>query len=311
MSRLAAFTASLLALTLSPAASASAADTKPCPGHDRYDQLFGPQGPVIPHIARTWYVPQGLTALPKRNWLIVSYYYPFSDPGVPGKTARSAAITIFDRVSGVVAKTLWLRWKNNKGVVKRMTGHAGGIAIGKGYLWVASENAVYRYGARQLESAASGDPIVGHRFPLTYGAGYLTFAAGDLYVGNFVKKGQGGRLRRYGIGAGGNLFSAESKVTITTPPRVQGVVVTSDRVFFSASYLRGNLSRLVNTTRSGTVRGTLIAPAMTEGVTSAFGRFYVVSEAGARTYMRPDEKGRLPCANPTMRIHSTPISNLK
>lgn len=313
--RLAVFTASLVALTLSSAASASAANTKACPGHDRYDELFDPRGPVIPNISPTpqgwkWYVPQGLTALPRRNWLIVSYYYPHDDPGVPGGP-RSAAITIFDRASGVVAKTLWLRWKNDEtGDVKKMTGHAGGIAIGKGYLWVASEHWVYRYGGRQLESAATGDPIVGHRFKLTHDADYLTFADGDLWVGTFVaNERSSGKLYRHRIGAGGNL-TTRPKGTITTPPQVQGVVVTPDRFLYSASYRRGNLSRLVNAARSGEVRGTLIAPAMTEGVTSAFGRFYVVSEAGARTYVRPDKKGNLPCANPTMRIHSTALSNL-
>ena len=45
-----------------------------------------------------------------------------------------------------------------------MTGHAGGIAVGGGYLWVASERSVYRYGLGRLErhvAAAPSRPAAG------------------------------------------------------------------------------------------------------------------------------------------------------
>jgi len=302
ISRLAALSAALLALTLSSTASAPAAslDTVDigCLSHARYDRLFKP-GPVIAHLTPDWYVPQGLTAWPKHNQLIVSYYYPHADPDVPGGP-REAVLGLIDRAGGNVAKTLRL---------SNMTGHAGGIAIGGGYLWVASEDGVYRYDADRLESTASGGAITGRRFDLDYDAAYLTFAGGDLWVGNFVETGKGG-MRRYDIGAGGNLLTEEPKVTITTPPRVQGVVVRPRAYIFRTSYGRGNSSLLVTTTRMGKVRAIMIAPAMTEGATFVDGKFFVVSESGARIYTRPSEGGTLPCTPPTLRIQRTPVTNL-
>ncbi len=304
IARLATLSAALLVLTLAPATSAPAQslDTVDigCVSHARYDRLFT-AGPVIPHLTPDWYVPQGLTAWNKHNWLIVSYYYPHDDPDVPGGP-REAVIVMIDRANGNVAKTLRL---------SGMTGHAGGIAIGKGYLWVASEDGVYRYDAGRLESTASGGAIAGRRFDLDYDAAYLTYAGGDLWVGDFVMTGKGG-MRRYGIGATGNLLTAEPEVTITTPPRVQGVVVRPRFYVFSTSYGRGNSSRLVTTTRSGAIRRVLIAPAMAEGAAIVDGdKFFVVSESGARTYTRPSEGGTLPCTPPTVRIHRTRVSNLK
>ena len=214
IARLAALSASLVVLTLAPAASAPAQslDTVDigCVSHARFDRLFT-AGAVIPHLTPDWYVPQGLTAWNKHNWLIVSYYYPHDDPDVPGGP-REAVIVMIDRANGNVAKTLRL---------SGMTGHAGGIAIGKGYLWVASEDGVYRYDAGRLESTASGGAIAGRRFDLDYDAAYLTFAGGDLWVGDFVMTGKGG-MRRYGIGSTGNLLTEEPEVTITTPPARPG-----------------------------------------------------------------------------------------
>ncbi len=300
---LVALSASLpLALTAAPAASAAADDVNiGCVAHPSYDGVFGADA-AIPHVAgKSWFVPQGLAHWPKHNWLIVSYYYPHADPDVPGGP-REAKLAVIDRGTGNVVKNVTLRG---------MTGHAGGIAVGHGYLWVASERSIYRYGLGQLERAARGGAIAaGRRFDLSFDAGYLTFAGGALWTGNFVETGAGGVMRKYAIAKGGNLLTAEPLVSIATPARVQGVVVRPRFFVFSTSFGRGNSSRLITTTRAGALQRLMYAPAMAEGATLVGGEFLVVYESGARTYLRPSEGGTQPCTPPTLRIHRTAVSNL-
>lgn len=298
---LAAMSASL-PLTLAAAPAAAADDVNiGCVAHARYDGLFRPDA-AIPHVAtRSWFTPQGLTWWPKHNWLIVSYYYPHADPDVPGGP-RDAKLAVIDRGSGKVVKNVRL---------SGMTGHAGGIAVGGGYLWVASERSVHRYGLGRLQRAARGGGIAaGRRFDLGFSAGYLTFAGGALWVGNFVETGTGGVMRKYAIAKGGNLLTAEPLVSVGTPARVQGVVVRPRAFVFSTSFGRGNASRLITTTRAGAVRALTYAPAMSEGATLVGGDFLVVYESGARTYLRPSAGGTRPCSPPTLRIHRTAVSNL-
>ncbi len=231
----------------------------------------------------------------------MSYYYPHADPDVPGGP-REAKLGVIDRASGNVVKNVRL---------SGMTGHAGGIAVGGGYLWVASERSVYRYGLGRLDRARRGGSIAaGRRFDLSFDAGYLTFAGGALWVGNFVETGTGGVMRKYAIATSGNLLTAEPLVSVGTPARVQGVVVRPRAFVFSTSFGRGNASRLVTTSRAGAVRALMYAPAMSEGATLIGNEFNIVYESGARTYLRPSAGGTQPCSPPTLRVHRTAVSNL-
>jgi hypothetical protein len=176
---------------------------------------------------------------------------------------------------------------------------------------VASERSVYRYDLGLLERADRGRGISpSRRFNLTFDAAYLTFAQGDLWVGNFVETGTAGRMRRMQVTASGALITAEPLITVATPARVQGVVVMPNYYIYSTSFRRGNSSRLVTQSRAGALAGVLIAPAMSEGATLVGDRFVVVYESAARTYRRPSEDGKQPCRPPTFRIHHTAVSNL-
>ena len=103
--RLAALSAGLLVmLAAAPGAPADEVDIG-CVAYARYDQLFKP-GPLIPHVARSWFVPQGLTAWPRQNWLIVSFYYPHSDGAspaarrTPSSRSSTAAPATWSRTCG-------------------------------------------------------------------------------------------------------------------------------------------------------------------------------------------------------------------
>jgi hypothetical protein len=302
IARRATLSASLLALMLAPAASAPAQSLGTvdigCVPHARYDRLFT-AGSALPHISQDWYVPQGLTTWAKHNWLIASFYYPRGDEGVPD-IALEARISLIDRARDSVVKDLRLTG---------LTGHAGGIAVGKGALWVASEKAIYRYDLGDLERPGSDAAIRWTRkFDLAFDGAYLSFSGGDLWVGNFTET-TSAKMYRYGIPASGSTLV--EKTSITTPPRVQGVVVRPRFFVFSTSYGRGNSSRLITTTRKGAIRRVLYAPAMAEGATIADSdKLLVVYESGARTYRRPSSGGTEPCTPPTIRIQRTRVGNL-
>ena len=296
--RLAALGASLLLLALSPTASAPAqglnvGPTKiGCVPHAQYDRLFAP-GVPIPHVTLDRFVPQGLTSWAKHNWLIVSFYDPRDDD------TQESRISLIDRASGGVAKDLRL---------SGVRSHAGGVAVGGGYLWLASGKAVYRYGLDDLERASASGSIPGTKIlDLAFDAAYLTVADGSLWVGTFVEPGTG-TMYRYRMPGAGTLVPTTP--AFKTPPRVQGVVVKPNYFIYSTSYGRHNSSRLVTTTRSGVVERVMLAPAMAEGVAQIGDEFYVVYESRAKIYMVPDGDGVRPCKPPILRIQHTPVANL-
>jgi hypothetical protein len=84
-------------------------------------------GPVIPGLSQGG-IPQGLAHLPEKDWLIVSLHFDGHRPSMLG---------VLDAKSGKLVKSITLLEKDGAPHL----GHAGGITISRGHLWVAGGGA--------------------------------------------------------------------------------------------------------------------------------------------------------------------------
>ncbi|GIP24288.1 hypothetical protein J22TS3_45630 [Paenibacillus sp. J22TS3] len=245
------------------------------------------QGPVIPGLSgnKEW-VPQGLAVVPGKNWVITSHYW-----GGSGGTATSIAITSTTTKKRI--KTLYLYESSTK----KHTGHAGGLAVSKSNLWIASGKSVYKIPLSTLSSKKDYSNVVMKRYVLSHKASYATYAEGFLWVGEYMdgedigKKmcdaGPKGRVYAYRLNSKDEL-DAKPKASFSwvTPDRIQGMAITKDRAIYSQSCGRNNSSQLLIYTRGawGKKTSSLTMPPMSEGIALFGSQLYTNFESGARKY---------------------------
>jgi hypothetical protein len=292
----------VLAATLAALIAPSAAEARPSdyPGmasYPTYNSRFY-DGPAIGHLSN--YVPQGLGYWKAKDALVLSYYNE-DDAG------STALLSIRNR----------LGTKNERKWVRIVGGHAGGVVVGRKYLWVASTDAndrsyVYRYSLSRLAKARHGSYLTydsGKRFAVATSS-YLTLRGGDLWVGKHTTSDLAlGAMYRYNISKRGNL-SKKPKSVLITPGRVQGAVFSGKYVIYSRSWRRDRASTITVTNLSAGRSASFSAPSMTQGATIADGWFYLNTESGASKY-KNNEDGNGHAINPIGRVHYASVTGLK
>jgi hypothetical protein len=216
-------------------------------------------GPIIPGLQQGA-VPQGLAFYADQNWLLVSLYR--EDP-------EETHVGVLDVRTGELVRCLALTNKDGS----RLTGHVGGLAVGRGYLWIGN-GAVYRVSLASLvESVAAGEVVAERVFTAECTASFIGVHDDLLWVGEFVheslldgtyranpahviRESDGTMTRGW---ACGYRLDAEGQVTATKaharrlipdvvmgiPEKVQGMAVHDGRLYLSCSYGRANPSTLL------------------------------------------------------------------
>lgn len=239
----------------------------------------------------TRWVPQGLAYDPAHDWLLVSYYDGRDGVATADKYPSLLAVT---RLDGSVIKTLSF----NLADVDR-GGHAGGLAVGRGNLYVASTEhgpRVTRIPLRKIAAAADGATLDDFPTVTVAAASYASFADGRLYVGDF----ENNVVYSYPTNTAGAVLTG----TVTqdpTPTLVQGLAVTDDAYLFSRSYGRTRLSYLTVVDRASGASTDHVLPNMLEGITwapdpgHAGTDLYTLFESGSAAYGPEDNGGASTC----------------
>lgn len=252
-----------------------------------YDKRFGP-GPRIPHL-RT-HVPQGLAYWAKKRWFLVSAYADGNDQSL---------IIAISRRSG---KTV--------GSVRIAEGHVGGIAVGRGFAYVADSHSgvgtVRRYRLSTLAKKVHerGMPFLRMKsIRRVKASSFVAVHGRSLWVGKFNEDDYG-RMYRYRLHRNGHI--GHKKASVSIPRKTQGVAVTGEFFYFSTSYGQEYRSNIYVQRRSDKKTRCFRAPSMSEGVTRAGRRIYVAYESGARKYTDGVDP-----RNVIKRLHRAPVSSLK
>ncbi|WP_054955203.1 glycerophosphodiester phosphodiesterase family protein [Paenibacillus dakarensis] len=231
------------------------------PYNSKYQTLWdiSEDGPVIPGLKQDL-VPQGLGYYPEKNWILAVNYM---DDGRPG------TLSVLNEASGELLKSVILM--NEDGTP--YTGHAGGVAVSPGYVWIASEEYLYQIKLMDLIDAEDNDEIQFiDTVPVPVQASFNYYADGVLWVGEFYEKtsyptdpshhmtNRTGETY-YAWMAGytldqttgsissedwstGSATPATPDMVLSIPGKVQGAVVREDGVILSTSWGRGNDSLL-------------------------------------------------------------------
>ena len=245
----------------------------------------------------TDWVPQGLAYDPSHQWLLTSYYD--GTAGVPAADKKQSML-VATTLDGSWVKTLYL----NTNDVDR-GGHAGGLAVGNGTVYVSSTEhgpRVTRIPLKQIGHAANNSTLPDLPTVDLAAASYASFADGKLYVGDF----ENNVLYSYATNAAG-APKLESRISYPTPTLVQGLVVTDSQFLYTRSYGRTRLSYLTTVDRqSGTSQNTVL-PNMAEGVTwgpaapgAAAAELYVLFESGSAAYGASSPGGATTCVTPQL-----------
>ncbi|SDS62737.1 hypothetical protein [Microlunatus soli] len=238
----------------------------------------------------TRWVPQGLAYDARHDWLITSYY-----DGRDGVAAADKwpSMLVLSTLTGRYLKRLMI----NTADVDR-GGHAGGLGVGKGSLYISSTEhgpRVTRIPLSILAKAADGSTLPDSTSMDVAAASYATVQDGDLYVGDF----ENDRMYRYQTDAAGDVISEPT--IYSTPTLVQGVAVNDDQFLFSRSYGRTRLSYLTTVDRATGAMTDRVMPNMLEGISWAPNRLhtgrdlYVLFESGSATYGPDDDGGSATC----------------
>ncbi|MBU5445324.1 S-layer homology domain-containing protein [Paenibacillus sp. MSJ-34] len=132
------------------------------------------EGPVIPGLKQDL-VPQGLAYDQEHHWLLVVAYL---------NDGRPATLSIMDAGSGSLLKSVVLYEENGQ----PYTGHAGGVAVSRKHVWIASEQYLYRLDKNDIVAAGdSGQVQFQGRIPVVTEAAFVTYADDTLWVGEFYE----------------------------------------------------------------------------------------------------------------------------
>jgi hypothetical protein len=288
--------AAILALTMSIVPVRAATATFPIvpdcsPFADFYsswDKL-----PNTLYADNTRWTPQGLAYDEDLRRLYVSYYD--GRDGVPSAEKYPSMLAVLD-LNGTLIKSVSF---NTANVLPG--GHVGGLAVGKGDLYVASTDAgpgVTIIPLSVIDRAPDGSMLPATSTVDLPAASYASYFKGRLYVGDF----EADLLYSYRTDRAGHPILA-SQTSYPTPTLIQGLAVTKDEFIFSRSYGRTRLSYLTTVDRGTGAESSVAIPNMSQGLTWAPARprsqkthLYVLFESGSATYGPDDDGGATTCA---------------
>lgn len=216
-------------------------------------------GPVIPGLKQDL-VPQGLGYYQDKNWLLAVYYMEDGRPGT---------LSVLDQATGELVKSVILM--NEDGTP--YTGHAGGVTVSPGYVWIASEDKLYQIKLEDLvEAEDNGEIQFIDSVPVLVQSSFNYYADGVLWVGEFYEKTSyptdpshhmttrtGNKYYAWMAGykldettgsissedwTSGSMTPATPDLVLSIPDKVQGAVVRNDSIILSTSWGRGNDSLL-------------------------------------------------------------------
>ncbi len=282
------------ALLAMPAGPASAAITCIDAGTDDdtatpyYSARFDPSH-KLSQATLDAYVPQGLTTWrsyygPGHDLLLMSAYNGAGDD-------RRAILQGIDQRDGSLTHRVVIN-----------TGHAGGVAVHDGYVYVSGANGgvVRKYDAQAVASrlrTGTGGALDGTVAGDVYGSSFLAVHDGTLFAGKFNPDARD-KMGKYPIRADGNLGDRTGG-WVAVPTKTQGLAVSDTHFVFSTSEGRNYRSNLYVVARGygdlddaqadGKLR-CFRAPTMAEGITFSQGKAYLVYESGAAKYAEAGDK---------------------
>lgn len=284
----------------------------------RYREFFdiGTPGPIIPGLIQSL-IPQAAAYVKEKNWMVTSHYDP---------KGRPSLLSVTDLSSGKLIKTMNLYTSN----ATPYTGHAGGLAISKEHIWLSSGGKVYRIKLNDLiRGQDQGKLIFEDAVSVEALGSFLSYADEMLWVGEIggpseldpshqmiISDNQ--RHHAWAVGyrlsANDTIDSSAIKsgravpdVILSIPDKIQGMVITGDRIVLSESYGRKNDSALLIYEQSlkeniaagkfdsvqqvpvlvldeRKVLRKLVMPPMSEGIFEQEGKVYVLFESGATEF---------------------------
>ncbi|NLH90905.1 MAG: hypothetical protein GX481_00295 [Atopobium sp.] len=235
--------------------------------------------PTVSHAM----VPQGIAV--SDTWIFISAY--------DGNYVANSVIYMISRSDGMLQKTIILQGQP----------HVGGLAYDSrnDRLWIATRKdkkaQLVGISLRKLKSYPNGSTN-----PITYDfevslpklkrASFIEYYEGSLYVG-FFNTASNGVMYRFKLTSLGRLTEQEAQHPTSRYvilPQVQGVAITSDRIFFSQSYGGGASVLYVFENEGGgdyAAKDPLAktqVPAMMEDITVYDGILYAAYESAAANY---------------------------
>jgi len=301
-----------------------------------YDVFYdsGEMSVLVPGLKQT-FVPQGLSYLPEKNWMIIAGYS--SDENI------NSVIFAVDLASGEMVREVMLQYADGSGYY----GHAGGVAVTEKNIFIANDAHLYRISLEKfLSLPASAFCAFDEEIPVPSRASYCSYADGVLWVGEFQYdpsyktdrthwyKNEDGRHKAWLIGyvtdpqqeneLSPSVFADGTAVpdyVISTTERIQGMTMRDGQIYLSQSYGRRSPSTMLRYQNvldsepleyvdvngrsvplwclNSTVRtGALMMPPASECLVTVDGNIYVLFETAAQKYMDPTN----PSANPVDRL---------
>lgn len=220
------------------------------------------------------FVLQGIEYYAERNWaLLCGYISPKTD--VSNSVIfvidmnKSVSLESGEKFYGALIKEILL----NKADGKPFTGHAGGIAVSKNYVWIANGGGLYSISLSDIVDAPASSYInLNKAISVPVGASYCAYTDGVLWVGEFELAKEkyttdethhkdeltawtvGYVLNENGSAAFDSpkelfKFASDGKTAIPDcvlwhGSKVQGMTVAGNKILLSTSYGRKNDSKL-------------------------------------------------------------------
>ena len=265
-------------------------------------------GPVIPGL-RQGAVPQGLSYSNKYNLIFISCYF---DKHIP------SVVSVIDRSNNTTMGTFALK----ESVNSFHYGHVGGLTVNDNFVWVSSNEKLYKYKISDTIKSAPSRVLVPISVTETETkASFVTYYQKVLFVGEFAygskyktknshhTENRNG-LKHYAWVCGYNVNKERNgvKYILSIRQKVQGICITDKTIFLSISYGRRNRSIIAiyknplkeEPHRTVTLENGLKAPLwyldgkniireidfppMSEGITIIDGKLAVLPESGAEKY---------------------------
>ena len=304
--------------------------------HLKYDPFYaaGELSLLVPGL-KQGFVPQGLSCLPEKNWMIIA--------GYSGEEDVSSALFAVDLESGKMVREVHLQYADGT----RYCGHAGGVAVTEKNIFIANNSHLYRISLEKFLSLPdSAVCSFDEEIPVPSRASYCSYADGVLWVGEFQYdpsyktdrthwyKNEDGRHKAWLIGyrmdpafenelnpSALSAGTATPDFILSTTERIQGMTIRGGQFYLSQSYGRRNASAMLRyenvlasdplewvelngasvplwCLNSTVLTGSLTMPPASECVVALEEGIYVLFETAAQKYMDPEN----PSVNPMDRL---------
>ncbi|WP_164716592.1 S-layer homology domain-containing protein [Paenibacillus whitsoniae] len=232
------------------------ADNPQAPAYQMLWDVSKP-GPVVPGLVED-FVPQGMAYDKAHDWIITTSYM---------EDKRPSTLSVLDAKTGLLVKYVNLYDGSTP-----YNGHAGGVAVSKNHVWIASGSYLYQLKMEDLIQAPNkGSVSFESKFLTVANASFTTYADGVLWSGEYYypptynTDGSHALLTRdntyqYAWAAGYRLddqtdvlpsgkMNGTSAVVpdliLSLPDKIQGMAVLGDSIMLSQSYSRSRDSDLL------------------------------------------------------------------